>query len=270
VAYEPKYVAAYFDALGARELNRFDQSLSGRVSLALHTRAIERYVAPGSRVLDIGAGPGRFTEVLHRIGCRIVVADLSFEQLSLNRRRAAELGFSASVESWQQLDICTLADLDSASFDAVVAFGGPFSYVFDQRDRALEACRRVLRPGGILALSVMSVWGSLLRFLPDVLQAPRRTNRAIVSTGDITPAHDPSAKHHCHVFRAAELRSFLQEPGLQLLHMSASNAVSTGHDISLSDSPATWDHLLELEAEACVEPGMIDAGSHIIAVARHR
>lgn len=30
----------------------------------------------------------------------------------------------------------------------------------------------------------------------------------------------------------------------------------------------TWQHLLELELEACREPGCVDMGTHIIAVCR--
>jgi hypothetical protein len=31
---------------------------------------------------------------------------------------------------------------------------------------------------------------------------------------------------------------------------------------------ATWQHLLEMEIEACREPGCLDMGTHLIAVCR--
>ena len=64
MTYRPAAVAAYFDALGTKEWERFDRTLGDRVSLALHTALLERYGRPGHRVLDVGAGPGRFTELL--------------------------------------------------------------------------------------------------------------------------------------------------------------------------------------------------------------
>src|SRR5207245_1803378 len=79
-----------------------------------------------------GAGPGRFTELLHHRRARVVVADLSARQLELNRETAGVRGFASSVEAWRQLDICDLGALDATSFDGVVAFGGPFSYVFER------------------------------------------------------------------------------------------------------------------------------------------
>lgn len=268
MAYDPAAIAAYFDAWGAAEWDRFDGSLGDRISLALHSEALERFVPPGSRVLDVGAGPGRFTEVLHRLGCRIVVADLSPVQLELNRERAAERGFDASVEAWLQLDLCDLAGLEDGGFDAVVAYGGPFSYVFERRDQALAACQRVLGPGGVLCLSVMSLWGSLHRFLPDALCLPPDTNRAILASGDLSPATAPDHPHHCHMFRAHELRDFLERPGLELLHLSASSAISTGHDADLATDDESWPALLEFERQACSEPGQLDAGTHLIAVVR--
>ena len=268
VTYDPEAVTAYFDALGQAEWDRLERTLGDRVSLALHARVIERFIPRGSRVLDIGAGPGRFTEVLHRLGCRIVVADLSSEQLALNRQAANNRGFAPSVESWHLLDICDLSSLAAESFDAVVAFGGPLSYVFDQRDRALEECRRVLQPGGLLCLSVMSLWGTMHRYLPGVLSIPMTTNRTIMATGDLTKDTAHGSRHYCHMFRSEELRSFLDRPGLDLLWISAANALSTGHDSSPVLDSTLWEALLELEEAACAQPGYLDAGTHLIAVAR--
>src|SRR5436189_1577747 len=107
--------------------------------------------------------PRPFHQLLHHRGARVVVADLSARQLELNRETARVRGFASSVEAWRQLDICDLGALDATSFDGVVAFGGPFSYVFERRDKALAECVRVLRPGGYLLLSVMSLWGTLNR-----------------------------------------------------------------------------------------------------------
>src|SRR5438445_10250048 len=80
MTYSPAAIAAYFDALGTREWERFDRTLGDRVSLAMHTALLERYVRPGHRILDVGAGPGRFTELLHHRGARVVVADLRSEE----------------------------------------------------------------------------------------------------------------------------------------------------------------------------------------------
>ena len=92
-SYSPDWVAKFYDEYGEREWTRFARSLADEVSLFLHTHYLKRFVEPGSRVLDIGAGPGRFTKVMADMGCRVVVADISQVQLDLHKRHAEELGF---------------------------------------------------------------------------------------------------------------------------------------------------------------------------------
>ena len=67
-------------------------------------------------------------------------------QLALNRQKAGELSFVAAIEDWRLMDICDMGVLPDESFDAVVAYGGPLSYVFEQREAALDECVRVTKP----------------------------------------------------------------------------------------------------------------------------
>jgi len=83
-------------------MQRFDKHALGAIHEHIHNVYLERFVPPGSRVLEIGAGPGRFTQTLHRLGCRVVVADISAVQLALNRRYGSEYGFASSVEAYER------------------------------------------------------------------------------------------------------------------------------------------------------------------------
>jgi len=102
-----------------------------------------------------------------------------------------------------------------------------------------------------------------------VLSLGAEVNRAVTRTGDVSDRTVPGSTHHCHMFRARELRDLLERGGLVDVWLSASSALST--DVaSARVAPGTdaWHTLLELERMACVEPGYLDAGTHLIAAAR--
>ncbi len=269
MSYDPDAVIRYFDAFGLSEFHRHDASPVQRIKLALHMRCLRAYLEPGCRVLEIGAGPGRFTEVMADLDCRITVSDVSPTQLRLNEERARAEGYADAVDDWILADIVDLSALPSDGFDAVVAFGGPFSYVLDRRQDALDQCLDVLKPDGRLLLSVMSKWGTLHALLEGVHRLPQEEIEAVVRTGDITPATSPSSVeggHFCHMFTASELENFLTDSGLTIAFMAASNALSTTWSEILEDE-AAFDTVLALEEEATPARGAHDMGTHIIAVA---
>ena len=269
--YDADRVERFFDAYGQREWDRLVQNPNHEVSLYIHNHYLEKYIRRGQRVLEIGAGAGRFTQFLAGLGAQILVADISPGQLALNQRHAEQDGFSPSVEAWVQMDICDLTQFREGDFDCVVAYGGPFSYVLDRRDRALRECMRVLKASGVLLLSVISLWGSAHRRLTGVLETPDEINRQITGTGDILPGMIPGREQYFHMFRAGELHTWLAQANLKVLEMSASDCLSSVWEDKLSEVRADagkWSELLRMELEACAEQGSLNMGMHIIAVAR--
>lgn len=271
-SYQPESVSQYFDEYGAREWERLVRTPADEVSLYIHTHYLKKYISPSQKMLEIGAGAGRFTQILASLGAQIMVADISSVQLELNKKFSVEYGFRQAIIDWQQVDICDLSRFEPGSFDAVIAFGGPFSYVLDKRDLALSECLRVLKPEGLLLLSVMSLWGSAHGFLDGVLSIPPEANQKITSTGDITPATFPGRQRNfMHFFRASELLSWLEKAGLTVIDRSASNCLSLTWNESLKQirgDADKWNELLRMELESCADEGCLNMGTHMIAVAR--
>ena len=127
----PADIEALFDQIGDWEWLRLDSDIRGRVAFALHRRLLARYLTSGMRVLEVGAGPGRFTIALAQMGCRVVVSDVSSVQLALNEEHVNAADVADSIEDRVQLDVRDLSRFGDGSFDAVVAYGGPLSYVFE-------------------------------------------------------------------------------------------------------------------------------------------
>jgi SAM-dependent methyltransferase len=104
-----------------------------------------------ARVLDLGVGAGRTTELLAPRAKRYVGIDISPRMLADARTRcpAADLRLG---------DARDLAGLPTAGFDLVVfSFNGIDALTHEDRPRALAEMRRVLADGGRLAFSTLNV-----------------------------------------------------------------------------------------------------------------
>ncbi len=262
-------VRKHFDQLGEREWDRLVASPRSLVALELHRRLLRRFVEPGWRVLEVGAGPGRFTIELAALGTRIVTSDVSPVQLSQNARRVSEAGWEGAVEDRRILDVRDLSVLADGSFDATVAFGGPLSYAFELAEHALGECLRVTRAGGVVLASVMATVGTMRYFLPAVVDEIRDfgvdVTDAVIRTGDLR--HTPADAHRCRMFRWREIKEMTERLPCRLVAASTSNATSLGDDDALAvlaAEPDHWTRYLDWEEELAQEPGALDGGTHIL------
>lgn len=260
---------AYFDDFAGAEWERLERDVAGRVSLEVHRQFLKRFINEGDRVLEVGAGPGRFTKELIDLGARVVVTDFSPVQLELNRAR--HLG-ATLVESWEILDICETSKYVDGEFDAIVAYGGPLSYVFEEVEEALKGLFRIVRPGGVVIASVMSLLGTWRHLREETLMIAEmigdEANDAILRTGDLRYIGGP---HICQMYRSRDITALVDRCAGEVLAMSASNWASLEKQDSLTSletNPDRWKRFLEHEVEACREPGALDGGTHIVFAAR--
>ncbi|MBA2254387.1 MAG: class I SAM-dependent methyltransferase [Chloroflexi bacterium] len=272
--YDAERVAAFYDDYGDREWTRFEDGRTSSLSLAVHRHYIDRFVRAGDRVLDVGAGPGRFTLQLAELGAQVTVADISDRQLELNRARLSAAGLAGRIESLVRADIVDLGAFDDSQFDVVVCYGGPLSYVLDRASDALRELVRVLKPGGTLLLSVMSLVGSTAAGLPTVLRELRDIGPEIIgrviATGELSQSL--SGHFDMRMYRWRQLEGLLLRQALVIVAASASGlAFGRLHQESIDE--LTPDELATVTAwviDLAAEPGAVDMGEHIIAVARKR
>lgn len=169
------------------------------------------------------------------------------------------------------MDLVDLSEFTDCSFDALVAYGGPLSYTLDKRQQALNEIHRVLQPGGLVLLSVMSLFGTMHKYLDGVFQYSTETNDKILSSGDLTEENINNRNgHYMHLFQSDELKTLLIKSGFHSISMSASNFISAGWNEELQNirnSEDKWDAIKRWEVKACTSPGALDAGTHIIVAA---
>ncbi|MBC8328126.1 MAG: methyltransferase domain-containing protein [Planctomycetes bacterium] len=105
----------------------------------------------GARALDLACGPGTVALELAARGSAVVGIDVAAGQIAAAERVAAERGLASAA----RFLVATAEDtgLDDGGFDLVTA--GQCWHWFDSA-AALAEARRVLRPGGLLAIVAYS------------------------------------------------------------------------------------------------------------------
>ena len=239
----------------------------GTANLAVHREYLARFVRSGDVALDAGAGPGRFTIELARLGAEVVVADVSAAQLELNREKVALAGCEHAVRARVVADVTDLGPFDDGSFDAVVCYGGPLSYAVDRADDAVAELVRVTKPGGHVLVSVMSLVGALTHYVDIAVELAARdgadTMREIVRTGYL-PMGDDYGHLPMKLFRWRELDDVLSRHG----EVVAGAAAGLLRPSEAPEAPELRELLTEVELDLGAEAAAIDGGEHLLAVLR--
>ncbi len=140
--------AEAFDAIG----NRYDEAFPHKEGQVGAAAWLIGSLPAGSRVLDLGCGTGLPTaRQLADAGLDVVGVDLSDRMVTLARGHVPTGAF-------HQADIADLrpgGPLDLGRFDGVAAFFSLLMLPRAEIPLALRTVRHLLRPGGLLALSMV-------------------------------------------------------------------------------------------------------------------
>lgn len=173
------------------------------LTMPVALRLIEHLrLQPGARVLELAAGPGDtgfMAAELVQPGGTLICSDGTEAMLEVARRRAAALNVPGVEFKLLQLE---WIDLPAASVDAAVCRWG-LMFAFDPGAAAREV-RRVLRPGGRVALAV---WDEAERNPWAALPM-----RVLLELGHL-PAPDPDAPGMFVLGAPGRLQELLEESG---------------------------------------------------------
>lgn len=119
----------------------------GTVEFLTTMRYIEKYLKPGSRVLEIGAGTGRYSHALARQGYAVSAIELIEHNIEVFRKNTLA-DENISVIQGNALDLSAFPD---NQFDITLLLG-PLYHLYNKEDKqqAIREAVRVTKQGGII------------------------------------------------------------------------------------------------------------------------
>ncbi|MGH9245309.1 MAG: class I SAM-dependent methyltransferase [Acidimicrobiales bacterium] len=225
--------------------------------------------APPTRILDVGGGTGVHAAWLLDDGYDVHLIDITPRHVERARRQLGERGLTAEVGDARRLAV------SDRSFDAVLVLG-PLYHLIESADRvaALEEARRVVRPGGLVAVAAISRFASLFdglvrEFLFDP-EFREIVHRDLAQGRHVNPANRPHWFTTAYFHRPEELQAEIAAAGLELAELVGVEGLAGW----LPRLEARWaedaDREVILDATRVIEaePALIGLSAHLLAVAR--
>lgn len=270
-------VRAYYAGFAEREWTRLaDPETDGVVEFAVTCHALETFLPPGGRVLDLGGGTGRYSLWLAERGHRVVLADLSPALLNIARERIAACSIGTRIEAIVEADARDLSRWPDGSFDAALCLG-PFYHLPEpsDRERAASELARVLRPRGVAFIALMPRYAFLRRTLALAderhhLAQPEFMARLLddgVFQNDV-----PGRFTGAYGALPEEIAPFFERHGFAALALLAAEGITAGLGGALAElaaaDPAAYAATLDAVIRTAGDPSILGMSNHLLYIGR--
>lgn len=162
----------------------------------------ERTTLHAARIADVGCGAGLLSEAMAAAGAQVVALDLAPELLRVARLHALESGVSVD---YRVQAVEALAEEEAGRFDAATCME-MIEHVPDPQS-VIDACARLLRPGGRLTVSTIN-------------RTPAAFAFAIVGAEYVARLLPKGTHQYRDFVRPSELAAWLRRAGLELEDVS--------------------------------------------------
>lgn len=230
----------------------------GQVEFRTSMKYIHDYLKPGDRILDIGAGTGRYSIALANEGYEVDAIELVKYNLGMLKAH------NSTVKAFQgtALDLSRYPD---ETFDLTLLFG-PMYHLFSKEDKikALEEAKRVTKTNGIILVAyVMNDYSILIHgfrdgYIKEALSAGKIDENFQTRT---------SVKDLYSYIRIEDIDALNHKVNLQRIKIIASDGPADYMRPILNKmDDETFELFMKYHFSTCERMDMIGASSHTLDI----
>lgn len=241
-----------------------------RTEFAVSLRALSEFLPkPPASILDIGGGPGRYAVALTVQGYTVTLADLSEASLALAQEQARAAG--VVLQHVLPADALDLSDLPAVTYDGVLLMGPLYHLLAaDERRRAVEEARRVLKPDGAVFAAFITRFAPFrdsARGYPEWVPDNWEYAEHLLTTGIHDQAKGFTEAYFAH---PDEIVPFMEAAGFETLCVVGCEGIVAGHEEKVNAlSGKAWERWVDLNYRLGKDPALRGAADHLLFVGRN-
>lgn len=261
---------SYYDASVSKEDARLDEY---PFEFAVTRRYIERYLAPGARVLDAACGTGRYTQALLAAGYHVGAGDLSGANVAATSARLACGNHEDRLAFVRQGNALNASSYAGGPWDGILLLGP--CYHLPQREDRIAVLRQAaahLGPGGRLYVSFVTrlavLWWAI-EHRPEAIDEADSVHILVTRGIDHNLAPPGQGLPSIYFCDPGELEALFADAGLAVSHVCGTEGPFGGR-VALFHAmqPAHREKWLDFTTLTCETPLSVWSSEHLLVVAR--
>ena len=236
----------------------------GRVEFETTMRYIRRYLPENARIIEIGAGTGRYSHTLAREGHTVDAVELVQHNIDQFIAGTAE-GERVTI---RQGSACDLSAFPDDTYDVTLLLG-PMYHLFTEAEKlaALSEAIRVTKPGGVIFVAYCMADPSILQFGFMKGNAPQLIEKGLLDPVTFKASSTPAELFELH--RTEDIAALRSHFAVTPLHLIAAD----GYANHMRETVAAMDDeifalYLQYHFATCERPDMLGLSHHTLDIFR--
>lgn len=148
-----KIITSFYNQIN--EDIRLTKTRHGQLEYATTMHYIHKYANPNSKILEVGAGTGRYSIALACEGMDVTAVELVESNLEVLKNNSKDI---KSIQSYQG-DATNLSRFKDNTFDVTLVLG-PLYHLYENEEvnKAIDEAIRVTKQGGIIMFAFISIY----------------------------------------------------------------------------------------------------------------